>query len=206
MRRHAIIATLLSMLFAAVSSAQVFYEPVQSQYRTEHSTYYYGGSNPRAHEYAYQRLDCFYHAASRLEGRFGTGYLHRNLIGRPPQYVISDCAIYRNASVYGYTSVDARNEAYTNVPRFFRMADLYKSARPLEGGGFVVPAQAPGTIDIRPYVAPGADPATSPATRSATGDAEPKAILIIPRKTRPAVELQVRSGAAEAAPAVANAR
>lgn len=188
MRKQAIIATLLSLAFAALSQAQVIYEPVQSQYRTEHSTYYYGGSNPRVHEYTRQKLDCFYGGRYTRDGAYGVGYLHRNLIGRPPQYVVSDCAPYLNAIVYGYTSVDARNEAYDRVPRFFRMADLWAAAVRLSDGSVLVPAQAPGvvapagTIDIRP-----SNPSTRPLTNPAANKgekAEPKAILIIPQKTR----------------------
>ena len=180
MRKQAIIATLLSLLFAAISHAQVVYEPVQSQYRTEHATYYYGGSNPRVHAYARQKLECFYDGRSTREGVYDVGYLHKNLIGRPPQYVVSDCAPYLNAIIYGYTSVDARNEAYARVPRFFRMADLLTSAVASgDGMGVIVPAQARGTIDIH-------SPSVSPATRPATGPAsQPKAILIIPKKTAP---------------------
>ena len=52
------------------------------------------------------------------------GYLHAGLIGRPAEYVYSDCRPGVNVSVYGYTSVDARNEAYANVPTYFRKRDL----------------------------------------------------------------------------------
>lgn len=176
MRTHLFLG-LSSLLFCALSHAQVVYQPVQSQYRTEHGTYYYGGSNPVVHERARHALDCFYDAGSGRPGVYGVGSVHRDLISRPPQYVISDCAPYVNASVYGYTSVNARNEAYARVPRFFRMDALFASARPADDGiGYVVPAQAQGTVMIR--ASGSAAPATSPAT-------QPKAILIIPKK-RPA--------------------
>ncbi|QOV89841.1 BTB/POZ domain-containing protein [Humisphaera borealis] len=178
MRKQAMFAALLSFLFAGLSHGQVVYEPVQSQYRTDRATYYYGGSNPRVHAYVRQTLECFHDARSTRQGVYGVGYLHANLIGRPPQYVASDCAPRRNVSVFGYTSVDARDEAYDRVPRYFRMADLMASAvAAADGLGVVVPAQAAGSIDIRASVQP-------PATRPATGPAaQPKAILIIPKKT-----------------------
>ena len=192
MLRQAIAAVLLSAAFAAVSSAQVIYEPVQSQYRTAGGeTFYYGGSNPRVFEYARQRVECFDRASFARVAPYGVGYLHRGLIGRPPQYTVSDCAPYRNAIVFGYTSVDARNTAYANVPRFFRMADLLAMAVPApDGVGVVVPAQAPGTIVVRPVL-----PATRPATEPAT---QPKPVMIIPKK---ALE-----GAAEAGKILTDAR
>ena len=41
-------------------------------------------------------------------------------------YVFSDCLPYRNAAVYGYTSVDARNEANASMPRYFTKRDLLR--------------------------------------------------------------------------------
>ena len=176
MLRQAIAAVLLSAAFAAVSSAQVIYEPVRSQYRTANGeTFYYGGSNPRVFEYARQRLECFSDWSYARVGRNDVGPIGR-LFSRPSQYTFSDCAPYRNAIVFGYTSVDARNDAYANVPPFFRMADLIESAVPARDGvGYVVPAQAPGTIDIRPSRPAATRPATGPAT-------QPRPVLIIPKK------------------------
>jgi hypothetical protein len=174
MFKQAIAATLLSVLFAAFSSAQVIYEPVQYQYRTPNGeTFYYAGDNPRVFEYARQRLECFGGIQAYPTWLPGAGYLRRGLIGDPAQFTFSDCAPYRNAVVFGYTSVDVRNEAYARVPQFFRMSDLNAAAVPAADGiGMVVPAQARGTIDIRPS---GQRPATGPATT-------PKPILIIPKK------------------------
>jgi hypothetical protein len=184
MLRQAIAAVLLSVAFAAVASAQVIYEPVQSQYRTAAGeTFYYAGDNPRVFEYARQRLDCFPGNRGPRVGRNDYAFL-RGRLNEPPQYTFSDCAPYRNAIVFGYTSVDARNEAYANVPRFFRMADLLASAVPArDGAGVVVPAQAAGTIDIRPS-RPAASPATLPGTR-------PTPVMIIPKK---ALEGPVNTG------------
>lgn len=179
MRRQVIGAIVLSMLLAAVSHAQVIYEPVQSQYRTKNGVYYYGGANSRVLEYIYKFDDCF-SDRDRRAGAYGIGYLHPNLIGRPPQNVYVDCLPYQNAAVYGYTSVDARNEAYARLPRFFRMGDLLAQAvASPDGMGVVVPAQTRGTIEIRPT---GQPPAMIPSTGPAT---QPKAILIIPKKVAP---------------------
>jgi hypothetical protein len=179
MLSKALAATALSLVSCAVGSAQVIYEPVTSQYRIGDETFYYGGSNPRVFAYAEQRLGCFQDGHYTREGRAGVGYLHRNLIGRPDQTTFSDCRPYENAIVYGYTSVDARNDANANVPRYFRMADLLAAAVPAaDGVGYVVPAMAPGTITIR-TVRHAAPPATNPATNPAT---QPRPVLIFPKK------------------------
>lgn len=167
----------LSLLFPAVSHAQTVYEPVQSQYRAGDRTFYYGGSDPRVFEYARQRLGCLQDGRYTREGAYGVAYLRRGLVSEPAQYTFSDCAPYRNAIVFGYTSVDARNDAYANAPRFFRMADLLATAEPAADGiGVVVPAlPRPGTIDIRPARRAAPPPATAPATQA-------KPVLIIPKK------------------------
>lgn len=170
-------AAALCLLLCSGASAQTVYEPVQSQYRVGDRSYYYGGSDPRAHDYARRRLACLDTGTRYLrEGRFGVGLVRRGLIGEPPQYTVSDCAPYLNGIVYGYTSVDARNDAYASIPRFFRMADLAAAAVPAgDGVGVVVPAQAPGTIGIRPSAPRAAPPASGPATR-------PTPVMIFPKK------------------------
>jgi hypothetical protein len=171
-------AMVLSLGLCSASSAQVIYAPVQSQYQIGNCTFYYGGNNARVFQYAQAKLgelnkqESLY--ATWTEGRPGGNYLHRGLINEPRQTTFNDAAPYQNAIVYGYTSVDARNDAYANVPCFFRMADLRAQAVPAaDGVGVVVPAQAAGTIDIHPThrVAP----ATNPAT-------QPKPVMIIPKK------------------------
>lgn len=174
-----IAAMVLSFGLCSAASAQVIYAPVRSQYQVGNCTFYYGGSNPRVFEIAQQKLASFDERGSLYptwrEGRPGGDYLHRGLINEPRQYTFSDAKPYVNAIVYGYTSVDARNDAYANTPRFFRMADLQASAvRAADGVGMVVPPQAPGTIDIHPSHR-GAGPSTSPST-------QPKPVMIIPKK------------------------
>jgi hypothetical protein len=182
MMYKAFVAAALSPLVGSVAAAQTVYEPVASQYRVGDQTFYYGGSDPRAIEYAARQVVGFDPAGRNTrEGRFGVGYLRRGLIGRPPEYVVADGLPLRNAVVYGYTSVDARNDAYANVPRFFRTADLAAAAVPSpDGVGVVVPAQAAvavraiGAVVVRPAARPAAPPATGPAT-------QPTPILIIPK-------------------------
>ena len=188
------VALSFGALSASPASAQIIYEPVQSEYRTEHGVYHYGGSDPMAHEWAYRRLECLRGYAGTHEGRYGYGYIHRKLIGRPPEYVVSDCAPYLNAAAYGYSSTDARHEAYGHSAGYFRKSDLLKEAVPAaDGKGVVVPASAGrGTIDIRPYrrpmmPGPSTRPSTNPemTTHAAPADTtrtEPKPVLIIPKK------------------------
>lgn len=187
------LSALVLSLFAAPASAQVIYEPVQSEYRTPHGKYYYGGSDPQAHEWAWRRLECLRGSTGVHEGRYGYGYIHAGLIGRPPEYVISDCAPYLNAAAYGMSSTDARNEAYGNSAGYYKKSDILKEAVPAaDGKGMVVPAHAgQGRIEIRPYrrmTAPTTRPATQPAEGEETSAApadkshtEPKPILIIPK-------------------------
>ena len=186
------LSALVLSLSATPASAQVIYEPVQSEYRTEHGKYYYGGSDPRAHDWAHHRLEALRGHTGVHEGRYGYGYIHRKLISRPPEYVVSDHAPYLNAAVYGLSSTDARNEAYGNSAGYYRKSDILKEAVPAaDGKGMVVPAHAgQSRIDIRPYrrmIAPTTRPTTRPAAEETTAapadktQAEPKPILIIPK-------------------------
>ncbi len=185
------LSALVLSLSASSASAQVIYEPVQSEYHTPHGKYYYGGSDPHAHEWAWRRLEGLRGSTGVHEGRYGYGYLHRRLIGRPPEYVVSDHAPYLNAAVYGLSSTDARHEAYGSSAGYYKKSDLLKEAVPAaDGKGWVVPASAGrGTIDIRPYrrmTAPTTRPATQPSGESAAlpsnkARTEPKPVLIIPK-------------------------
>jgi hypothetical protein len=173
------IASCVLFLSGSVLSAAIIYEPVQSQYGYE-PRYYYGGSNPLNFAQG-ERLHCFYNKgygyegsvpsySTSREGRYGENLLHFGLIGQAP-YVFSDCLPAGvNASVYGFTATDARNEAYMNVPRYFVKRDLVRAGVPDGAGNLVVPAQArPETIDIHPYVRP------APTTM-------PEPIMIIPKR------------------------
>ena len=190
----ALSALVLSVSAAPTASAQVIYEPVQSEYRTPHGKYHYGGSDPQAHEWAWRRLECLRGSAGVHEGRYGYGYIHPKLIGSPPEYVVSDCAPYLNATVYGMTANDARQEAYGTSAGYYKKSEILKEAVPAaDGKGMVVPAHAgQSRIEIRPYrrmMGPTTRPATQPAERdeqataapAEKAPAEPKPILIIPK-------------------------
>lgn len=178
-----LLALAASAIFASAAGAQVIYEPVRSQYGSGRDAFHYGGGDPRAVAHARERLDALKDFGAVREGRHGVGYVYRGVVTEPPAYVVSDRFPYLNAIAYGYTPTDARNEAYANVPRYFRKADLLRSAAPaVDGRSWVVPAQANpaapadrGRIDVRPYRAPATGPATTPA-------AMPRPLLVIPKK------------------------
>jgi hypothetical protein len=91
-----------------------------------------------------------------------------------PVYVFTDC-FRGNAAVYGYTAVDAHNEAMSNVPLYFTKRDLLAAAVPAaDGNGLSVPAMG------RPM---GAMHATHGSAGATTQPSEPKprAIIIIPK-------------------------
>jgi hypothetical protein len=185
------LSALVLSLSASPASAQVIYQPVESEYRTEHGKYYYGGSDPMAHEWAWRKLECLRGTTGVHEGRYGYGYIHRKLIGRPPELVVSDCAPYLNAAAYGLSSVDARHEAYGDSAGYYKKSDMLKDAVPAaDGKGWVVPVKpSNGSIEIRPYrrmMAPMMRPSTQPAAEAAAvpsekSRTEPKPVLIIPK-------------------------
>ncbi|HWE97791.1 MAG TPA: hypothetical protein VG269_27800 [Tepidisphaeraceae bacterium] len=153
---------------SSVASAAVVFEPVQYQYRTVQTLhnptpqyYYYGGSDPRVHEYVAKYYDCV---------QIGPNTPSHNFIGRVAltPIVYSDCAPYMNLSTYGYTATDAQNEANAGVPRYFRKRDLLNARVVLPDGSAVVPAQAEPIYIPEPRAAATTRPAATP-------------ILIIPK-------------------------
>src|SRR5438552_11530537 len=162
------VAVVLSVA-ASSASAQVIYEPVRYQYG-DALKYYYGGNNPGMFVYAdgvlcrngYPSSMC--NVYTSLQGTLGQ-------IGEK-KLVLTDCMPYRNAAVFGYNANDARNEAYCNVPRYFRKRDLLAAAIPAGAGTLVVPAQA------KPV-----PPSMARDTRTAApAELKPRAILILPKK------------------------
>jgi hypothetical protein len=160
------VGLIVVLSLSLITSAATVYEPVQFQYQAQARkgvvTYYYGGSNPAVAEHV-ERSACL---------QWGPNTTPPGFIAVAPHTprVYSDCAHYMNSSIYGYTPTDARNDAYNNVPRYFRMADLHRAGYVASDGTHVVPAQArPVTTDeVRTDSA-----ATQPATQP---------ILIIPKK------------------------
>ena len=164
----ALAAVVLSVA-ASSASAQVFYEPVRYQYG-ESMKFYYGGSHPHQFDYA-ERVACRNGYPSSTLNSYTS--LHHTIgqIGEN-KLVLTDCMPLRNAAVFGYNANDARNEAYANVPRYFRKGDLLNAATVAADGSLVVPAQAkPVAMDM-----------ARDMRVSKPGELKPRAILILPKK------------------------
>jgi hypothetical protein len=163
----------VTLVASSFANAQTIYAPVQYQYGDTYNRYYYGGSNPAVFAMAERnrRVDALQDVPYTSD-RYTQAYVHRQLIGQLDR-VYSDVVPYINARVFGYLPVDASNDAYANVPRYFRMADLRAAAVVHPDGTRVVPAQA------RPVVSGDAARAT---TRAAI---KPRAIIIIPKSAKP---------------------
>ena len=160
---------------SSLVNAQTIYAPVQYQYGEGRHRYYYGGSDPAVLNMAERRRsvdDLSDHPYT--SDRYNAAYLHYRLIGQLDR-VYSDVVPYTNARVYGYLPVDAANDAYANVPRYFRKADLLRAAVDLPDGSSVVPAQARPVVDLDDVRL--RRTATRPVVR-------PRAILIIPKKAK----------------------
>lgn len=138
----AVAAGFVVAVFASVSSAQIFYLPVQHQYGQE-DTYYYGGSDPSIFRQAQRE----------------TALRARNMIENEPVRVYSDLLPFRNARVNGFTRDDARNDAYANAQRYYRKGDLEIAAVGADGARYVLPSEhrrydnSPVAAH-RPYAAP----------------------------------------------------
>jgi hypothetical protein len=164
----ALAAVVLSIV-ASSASAQVIYEPVRYQYG-ESLRYYYGGNNPAMFDYA-DRVICRNGYPSSMNNSYTSLYSTLGQIGEK-KLVLTDCMPLRNAAVFGYSANDARNEAYANVPRYFRKGDLLNAATVAADGTLVVPAQAqPRAMGV------------ARDTRLVTPvEPKPRAILILPKK------------------------
>jgi hypothetical protein len=127
---------------------------------------------------AYDR--CGFHGYGTNLHNFDGG----NSFGQPsPMFyrdpVFTDCVPFRDASRFGYTQADARNEAYANAPTYFRKADLLESAIPTAEGAWVIPANAPNVYVARPAVTYPVSPrmrTTAPTTT------KPGQVIIIPKR------------------------
>lgn len=178
------LASVALLLLASAASAQVIYEPVQYEYSLgDGEVLYYGGSNARVIEQA-RRTYKVYNQPRSYDGKGRErATIRKGLTGQAP-HVYSDLMPYVNLSLYGFTDVDARNEAYANVPTYFRKSDLLKAAVVKEDGSRVVPAQA--------------KPVTEPIERKAASSTQrvrPRAIIIIPKgpKAKPSDKLAVQA-------------
>ena len=168
-------AVVLLFVVASSASAQVIYEPVKYQHGNG-MTFYYGGSDPSMLHYI-EHVKCRNGYPSDITGHQGNGLRHTlGQIGEQT-YVFSDCLPYRNAAVYGYTSVDARNEANANMPRYFTKRDLLLAAVPAADGGLIVPAHGKPHTALHLHTGK-----TGPAgATTQPAEAKPRAIIIIPK-------------------------
>ena len=188
----ALIALGFTLLTGSAASAQTIYAPVQYQYGHQ-DPFYYGGSDPAVFDLA-ERIRCrdIKGTTYGLDG-LNEAYIHPRRGGRLEPLVLWDCVPFLNARVFGYNQDDARNDAYLNVPRYFRKGDLIESTPADPDGLRVVPAQQ------RP------DPALEEARRAAArrggATTRPRAatrkIIIIPKRpAAPADKAPVKAIAA----------
>jgi hypothetical protein len=154
-----LVAVVVVLCVSLSASAQLIFEPVQYQYGGQ-NPFYYGGSNPQVIALGNQPACGEYGRVHGWAFISANGVTHRE-VGTEPLRVYTDCIGngFVNARIYGYSIDDARNEAYNNVPRVFRMRDLIAHAQPTVDGTYVVPPTAPyndvsGSVEIRPYVRP----------------------------------------------------
>jgi hypothetical protein len=168
----AFVAVFVLGLISSAVQAQIIYEPVRYQYGGQ-NPFYYGGSDPRVIDYAsgpvggggwWGRV----HGFDFISGDYQT---HRDVTNERYR-VYSDAIPFQDARLWGYTDNDARNDAYANVPTYFRKADLINNAVQNRDGSWTVPAQmSPGP---RYYVTPARPgPTTTTAARP---------LMMIPKK------------------------
>ena len=136
---------LCSLVLTTSAMAQVIYEPIRYEFETPRGEkYYYGGVDPRVHAVAAHSGVCRGYSYATNLHNFDGG----NTFNQPsPMYdrpaVFTDCVPFRDASRFGYTPADARNEAYANSPTYFRKADLLANAIVAPDGTRIVPASSP---------------------------------------------------------------
>ena len=113
--RICVLAVLL--MCARSASAQIIYEPLRYQYGDDQK-FYYGGSNPAIIAFGCSQFNSL------------------------PLTIYTDARPYENVAINGCTTNDARNQAYANTPRYFRMRDLIAAGARSPDGTIVIPAQA----------------------------------------------------------------
>ena len=188
MLRHAFAVALGSLVLSTSTLAQVMYEPVRYQYETPcGEQYFYGGVDPRVHAVAgYEsRYDarCGFHGYATNLHSFDGG----NSFGQPSRLyerpaVFTDAVPFRDASRFGYTQADARNEAYANAPTYFRKVDLLAGAVPTATGGWVVPASAPNVYVPSPMRYDAYRTYPSMRTTTTNPASRPGQVIIIPKR------------------------
>jgi len=135
-------------LVVSNASAGVMYLPVQYEYGVGNNKYYYGGSDPAV----FARAERANRAAAITRSP--------DRINLPARTYSDDLPYQPNAAVYGFSANDARLAAYQAVPRYFRMTNVPTVGRIDSDEVRVNPPASRGTIEIKPYIRPTADPAT----------------------------------------------
>jgi hypothetical protein len=183
-----IVAAALFSVFPAVASAAIVFEPVQYQYRNpvqDRPAFYYGGSNPAAFIAGVIHQQRYAMGANPVQdigfrnqwvGPLTDDLLHHSAWGSFTVTYSDLLPPGMNAFPLGLTPDDARNDAYNNVPRYFRKRDLLGSAVRLSNRQVAIPAQAPlpGTLEMMPAHG-------WPTTQPATQTTQPHPVLIIPK-------------------------
>ena len=164
-------AVVVVVASSSLANAQTIFAPVQYQYGDREYRYYYGGNDAAVFDRAERTA-----AVDKLTDiphtslRYTDAYVHMNLISQLDR-VYSDVIPSLNARTFGYLQRDAANDAYANVPRYFRKADLVAAAVEQSDGSRVISSQA------QPVELPReARSATRPAS-----EIKPRAIIIIPK-------------------------
>lgn len=173
------VIALAGLVLSGTARAQVIYEPVRYQYHAYGKAYYYGGNDPAMFRFAARRayFERFVrygrHPFSNYSG-FGGNHV---LNGDPGVYM--DFLPWTDAGNYGFTAADARNDAMSRVPLYFRKSDLLDDATVDRDGAVIVPATPPqlaypsrARVEIRRYVRPTTRPSSTQGGR----------IIIIPKK------------------------
>lgn len=139
-----------AMSVASLLSAQTVYQPLEYEYNSGGTLYFYSGDNPAVH------------AAAAEPMALGAAWGRRNgfafaaasaSVSREVETerirIFSDAWRYglQDASIVGMTVADVRNQAYASVPRYFQKAQLLRDATTVDGIK-VVPARL-GGITIR---------------------------------------------------------
>ncbi|HEX5242421.1 MAG TPA: hypothetical protein VFW23_04085 [Tepidisphaeraceae bacterium] len=175
--RTCLLTLVVLSLIQSMSSAAIIYEPVQYQHRgPDGRIYYFGGRHQAAVDAA--ELRAFAMRNTNPSERPDTFITRTDHV--PAVY--SDIAPYMNLSVYGYTAVDAANEANASVPRYFRKADLFPAGHLDHHGDWIIPANAKPLPTVHVVV-----PTTQPA---------PHAIIIIPKNAPQKQPFDVKSASA----------
>ena len=180
--RRFLAAFLVAGALGPAAFGQIIYENVRYQHTSAAGqTYYYAGSEPRTFYWAELQSEL----TARDFGRrntigFSGGVGRGDGLLNPRTPIYTDLVPFSDASRWGFTVDDARNEAVRSAPLYFRKADLLRAAEVQPDGTVVVPSHPRMVVIVdRKRSGDNGDGTTRPAT-STTGR-----ILIIP-KPKPA--------------------